>query len=214
MKKNKGSGLLIMAIIASVITALVGISLAKIHNLSLSSLQSNKLNLQAQAYAESEIKYLNCLEFADIKSHPKYSLANTDYKTELQVTDSSIPDKNIATKNCIVNIFYKGEPIPRISLNKTFYSNDGGSKGIGEPQYIGQTNGGKLSGTAKEAGFIVAAGSNKPYNLAVKVNGTLLGYVVPRSYGTGDIQVCVPCPKGANWEITGKCSWAYWMPLQ
>lgn len=69
MKKNKGSGLLIMAILASVITALIGISLAKVHNLSLSSLQSNKLNLQAQAYAESEIKYLNCLEFDQIKSH-------------------------------------------------------------------------------------------------------------------------------------------------
>ena len=34
MKKNKGSGLLIMAILASVITALIGISLAKVHNLS------------------------------------------------------------------------------------------------------------------------------------------------------------------------------------
>ena len=104
MKKNKGSGLLIMAILASVITTLIGISLAKVHNLSLSSLQSNKLNLQAQAYAESEIKYLNCLEFNQIN--------------------------------------------------------------------------------------------------------------VPRGYGTGDIQVCVPCPKGATWQITGKCSWAYWMPLK
>lgn len=213
MKKNKGSGLLIMAILASVITALIGISLAKVHNLSLSSLQSNKLNLQAQAYAESEIKYLNCLEFDQIKSHQKYYISNTDYKTELQVTDSTIPDKDITTKNCTVNIFYKNEPLPRISLNKTFYSTDGG-KGIGEPQYIGKTDGGTLSGTAKESGFIVAAGSNKPRNLSVRVNGTLLGYVVPRGYGTGDIQVCVPCPKGATWQITGKCSWAYWMPLK
>ncbi|MEN2518125.1 hypothetical protein AAER49_06780, partial [Acinetobacter baumannii] len=65
-----------MAILASVITALIGISLAKVHNLSLSSLQSNKLNLQAQAYAESEIKYLNCLAFDDIKSHQKYYISN------------------------------------------------------------------------------------------------------------------------------------------
>lgn len=100
------------------------------------------------------------------------------------------------------------------TLKKFFYSISPEGIDIGSPVYLGSTDGGSFSGVAQTAGFIVAAGSNKPRSLNVYVNGTLLGYVVPRGYGTGDIQVCVPVPKNASWSISGKCTWAYWMPLK
>lgn len=153
-------------------------------------------------------------DYYDIKSQIKTTIPNSNFQDEVIVGAEFTNSDNIKEKLVTINVYKQGNNIPHFTLKRSFSSKETSQTNIGNPEWLGSTNGGSITGTAKEAGFIVAAGSSKPYSLNVYVNGKLLGYVVPRGYGTGDIQVCVPVPKGSSWSISGKCSWAYWMSLK
>ena len=190
------------------------ISLAKIQQSTLSSTSSNNIVLQAYQYAESKIDIMTLKGYKNLTAQAKTKIQGTDYQDEIQVSQATTLPDGSQRKTVTTNVYLNNEKSPRATLKKFFYSISPEGIDIGSPVYLGATDGGSFSGVAKTAGFIVAAGSNKPRSLNVYVNGTLLGYVVPRGYGTGDIQVCVPVPKNGNWTISGKCSWAYWMPLK
>lgn len=152
--------------------------------------------------------------YKNLTAQAKTKIQGTDYQDEVQVSQATTLPDGSQRKTVTTNVYLNNEKSPRATLKKFFYSISPEGIDIGSPVYLGSTDGGSFSGVAQTAGFIVAAGSNKPRSLNVYVNGTLLGYVVPRGYGTGDIQVCVPVPKNGSWTISGKCSWAYWMPLK
>ncbi|WP_455654317.1 hypothetical protein [Phascolarctobacterium sp.] len=190
------------------------INLARLQQSTLSSTNSNSIVLQAYQYAESKVDIMTLKGYKNLTAQAKTKIEGTDYQDEVQVSQAiTLPDGS-QRKTVTTNVYLNNEKSPRASIKKFFYSISPEGIDIGSPEYLGATDGGSFSGIAKTAGFIVAAGSNKPRSLNVYVDGKLLGYVVPRGYGTGDIQVCVPVPKNSSWSVSGKCSWAYWMPLK
>ena len=213
-RQLRGNGLIVVFLIVAFLLTTLGVNAARLQQSVLSSTNSNSIALQAYQYAESKIDFLTLRGYKNLTAQAKSKIQGTDYQDEVQVSQATTLPDGIQRKTVTTNVYLNSEKSPRASIKKFFYSIDPTSIDIGSPEYLGATDGGSFSGIAKTAGFIVAAGSNKPRSLNVYVNGTLLGYVVPRGYGTGDIQVCVPVPKNASWSISGKCSWAYWMPLK
>ena len=210
----RGYSFLVVFLVAMALLTSGAISLAKIQQSTLSSTSSNNIVLQAYQYAESKLDIMTLKGYKNLTAQAKTKIQGTDYQDEVQVSQATTLPDGSQRKTVTTNVYLNNEKSPRATLKKFFYSISPEGIDIGSPVYLGSTDGGSFSGVAQTAGFIVAAGSNKPRSLNVYVNGTLLGYVVPRGYGTGDIQVCVPVPKNGSWTISGKCSWAYWMPLK
>ena len=210
----RGYSFLVVFLVAMTLLTSGAISLAKIQQSTLSSTSSNNIVLQAYQYAESKLDIMTLKGYKNLTAQAKTKIQGTDYQDEVQVSQATTLPDGSQRKTVTTNVYLNNEKSPRATLKKFFYSISPEGIDIGSPVYLGSTDGGSFSGVAQTAGFIVAAGSNKPRSLNVYVNGTLLGYVVPRGYGTGDIQVCVPVPKNGSWTISGKCSWAYWMPLK
>lgn len=213
-RQLRGNGLIVVFLVVAFLLTTLGVNAAKLQQSVLSSTNSNNIALQAYQYAESKLDFLTLRGYKNLTAQAKSKIQGTEYQDEVQISQATTLPDGIQRKTVTTNVYLNSEKSPRASIKKFFYSIDPTSIDIGNPEYLGATDGGSFSGVAKTAGFIVAAGSNKPRSLNVYVNGTLLGYVVPRGYGTGDIQVCVPVPKNASWSISGKCSWAYWMPLK
>ena len=210
----RGYSFIVVFLVAMALLTSGAISLAKIQQSTLSSTNSNNIVLQAYQYAESKLDIMTLKGYKNLTAQAKTKIQGTDYQDEVQVSQATTLPDGSQRKTVTTNVYLNNEKSPRATLKKFFYSISPEGIDIGSPVYLGSTDGGSFSGVAQTAGFIVAAGSNKPRSLNVYVNGTLLGYVVPRGYGTGDIQVCVPVPKNGSWTISGKCSWAYWMPLK
>ena len=209
--KKQGSALLAMVLILAVISSIMSVGTAKITQAAINSTGSNKTTLQAQAYAGSEAELVRSLSYSNLSAASKAKISGTNFFKEVLLGDESNFSSSIKQRLVTINIYNDNESLPRATVKLQRYSAESGNLDIGEAEYLGS---GPMSGVAKEAGFIMAGGSRKGSALNVMVNGVTLGYVVGRDYGSGTISACVPVPKGATWEITGTCYWAYWSKLK
>ena len=210
--KKQGSALLAVVLVLAVISSVMSVSTAKITQAAINSTGSNKTTLQAQQYAASEAELIRSMPYSKLSSSAKAKIAGTVFSKEVILGEESSYSSSIKQRPVTVNIYNDAESLPRSTVKMQRYSVESGDLDIGKAEYLG--SGWNLSGVAKEAGFIMAGGSDGGSSLVVRVEGVVLGYVVGRDYGAGTISVCVPVPKGAKWSISGPCYWAYWSKLK
>lgn len=209
--RRKGSALLAVVLVLSVISSFMAVSVAKISQASQNSIGSSKVALQAQQYAASEAELMRSMPYSDLSSSAKAKIAGTVFSKEVILGEESSYSSSIKQRPVTVNIYSDAESLPRSTVKLQRYSVEASDLDIGQPEYLGS---GPRTFVAKEAGFVTAGGSSKPQSLTVQVNGKTLGYVCPRGYGTGTISACVPVPKGATVSISGQVDWAYWSKLK
>ena len=131
--RNKGSGLLIMTIIAAVIISLTAVSLAKVHNLALNTLSSNKTAMQAQQYAVAKADFVKLVKYDELTAQNRTEIINSDgYQDEVNIgNETSYPNNNkIKQKLCTINVYKGHEPIPRSTLIVTRLSVEQNSGGV------------------------------------------------------------------------------------
>ena len=117
--RNKGSGLLIMTIIAAVIISMTAVSLAKVHNLALNTLSSNKTAMQAQQYAAAKADFIKLVKYDNLTAQNRTIIQSSNgYQDEVIISPESIyPNNNkIKQKLCTINVYKGNEPIPRSTL--------------------------------------------------------------------------------------------------
>ena len=117
-QKQRGSGLLIMAIISAVIVGLTAVSLAKVNHLAFNGLDSSKTALQAQQYAASKAELIRSIKYDNLTAQNKTTIQNSNFQDEVKISaESSYPsDSSIKQKICTINVYKIGESLPRSTL--------------------------------------------------------------------------------------------------
>lgn len=181
MKKYQGSSLLIITIISACIIGLMSFSLVKIHSTSLSSLTSNRINLQSQFYAKSKGDFINLLGYDALKSQHKQPISNTNFSDKVTVGEEQISKDNIHYREVLIEVFYDNENLPRYSLNNTISKSSSVSFGS---QIVTNINGASLVSNGNyssvtviaSSSFIPADGSwTGKSNFNIKVNNQTIG---------------------------------------
>ena len=117
-QKQRGSGLLIMAIVSAAIVGLTAVSLAKVNHLAFNGLDSSKTALQAQQYAASKAELIRSINYDDLTAQNKTTIQNSNFQDEVKISaESSYPsDSSIKQKICTINVYKTGESLPRSTL--------------------------------------------------------------------------------------------------
>ena len=115
--RHKGSSLLIMVLVSSILLSLIGYSLMKVNSVSFSSFTSSKIFLQAQNYAraKSDILYYNGYDKLD--KQVKTEIEGTDFFDEVIVGAEGVLDGNIKGRNVTINVYHKENKIPSYTLD-------------------------------------------------------------------------------------------------
>ena len=122
-----------MTIIAAVIISLTAVSLAKVHNLALNTLSSNKTAMQAQQYAAAKADFVKLVKYDELTAQNRTEIINSDgYQDEVNIgNETSYPNNNkIKQKLCTINVYKGHEPIPRSTLIVTRLSVEQNSGGV------------------------------------------------------------------------------------
>ena len=101
---------------------MIAISTAKISQASLSSLDSTKIALQAQQYAAAEASVLLATNYDDLTAHSKEEIQNTDYFSEVELSEESDYNDDIKQRTATISIYRGNEALPRYTLESILLS--------------------------------------------------------------------------------------------
>lgn len=127
---RKGSALLAVVLVLSVISSFMAVSVAKISQASQNSIGSSKVALQAQQYAASKAELVKAEKYSDLTAQTKYiiSNSNTFYDEVIIGDETDYPDNDkIKQKDVTINVYSNTETLPRASLKFTRYSVSNGT---------------------------------------------------------------------------------------
>lgn len=122
---RKGSALLAVVLVLSVISSFMAVSVAKISQASQNSIGSSKVALQAQQYAASKAELVKAEKYSDLTAQTKsiISNSNTFYDEVIIGNETDYPANNkIKQKDVTINVYSNSEILPRASLKFTRYS--------------------------------------------------------------------------------------------
>ena len=111
-----------MIAVAAIITSMIALSTAKISQASLSSLDSTKIALQAQQYAAAEASVLQATNYNDLQAHSKEEIQNTDYYSEVELSEESSYNDDIKQRTAVISIYRGNEVLPRYTLESVLLS--------------------------------------------------------------------------------------------
>ena len=134
---RKGSALLAVVLVLSVISSFMAVSVAKISQASQNSIGSSKVALQAQQYAASKAELVKAEKYSDLTAQTKsiISNSNTFYDEVIIGDETDYPDNDkIKQKDVTINVYSNSETLPRASLKFTRYSVSNGTSGTSVPQ--------------------------------------------------------------------------------
>lgn len=123
--RRKGSALLAVVLVLSVISSFMAVSVAKISQASQNSIGSSKVALQAQQYAASKAELVKAEKYSDLTAQTKsiISNSNTFYDEVIIGDEADYPDNDkIKQKDVTINVYSNSETLPRASLKFTRYS--------------------------------------------------------------------------------------------
>ena len=126
----KGSGILVITMIAAVMVGVIALSITKISNRVFSGTNSNRIAIQAQEYALTRAEALRAKAYGDIDAINRRQIPNTDNYFEEVILDveTVYPSDNALNQRvCTVNIYKDAEFLPRYSLKVTRVSGNGQS---------------------------------------------------------------------------------------
>ena len=101
---------------------MIALSTAKISQASLSSLDSTKIALQAQQYAAAEASILQATNYDDLTAHSKDQIQNTDYYSEVELSEESNYNDDIKQRAATISIYRGNEVLPRYTLHSVLNS--------------------------------------------------------------------------------------------
>ena len=101
---------------------MIALSTAKISQASLSSLDSTKIALQAQQYAAAEASVLQATNYNDLQAHSKEEIQNTDYYSEVELSEESSYNDDIKQRTAVISIYRGNEVLPRYTLESVLLS--------------------------------------------------------------------------------------------
>lgn len=127
---RKGSALLAVVLVLSVISSFMAVSVAKISQASQNSIGSSKVALQAQQYAASKAELVKAAKYSDLTAQTKsiISNSNTFYDEVIIGDETDYPNnEKIKQKDVTINVYSNTETLPRASLKFTRYSVSNGT---------------------------------------------------------------------------------------
>lgn len=127
---RKGSALLAVVLVLSVISSFMAVSVAKISQASQNSIGSSKVALQAQQYAASKAELVKAEKYSDLTAQTKsiISNSNTFYDEVIIGDETDYPNNDkIKQKDVTINVYSNTETLPRASLKFTRYSVSNGT---------------------------------------------------------------------------------------
>ena len=127
---RKGSALLAVVLVLSVISSFMAVSVAKISQASQNSIGSSKVALQAQQYAASKAELVKAEKYSDLTAQTKsiISNSNTFYDEVIIGDETDYPNNDkIKQKDVTINVYSNSETLPRASLKFTRYSVSNGT---------------------------------------------------------------------------------------
>ena len=126
----KGSGILVITMIAAVMVGVIALSITKISNRVFSGTNSNRIAIQAQEYALTRAEALRAKAYGDIDAINRRQIPNTDnyFEEVILGVETVYPSDNALNQRvCTVNIYKDAEFLPRYSLKVTRVSGNGQS---------------------------------------------------------------------------------------
>ena len=102
--------------------SMIALSTAKISQASLGSLDSTKIALQAQQYATAEASVLQATNYDDLTAHSKEEIQNTDYFSEVELSEESDYNDDIKQRTATISIYRGNEALPRYTLESILLS--------------------------------------------------------------------------------------------
>ena len=102
--------------------SMIAFSTAKISQASLGSLDSTKTALQAQQYAAAEAAILLATNYDDLTAHDKKNIQNTDYFSEVELSEESDYNDDIKQRTATISIYRGNEALPRYTLESILLS--------------------------------------------------------------------------------------------
>ena len=102
--------------------SMIALSTAKISQASLGSLDSTKIALQAQQYAAAEASVLQATNYDDLTAHSKEEIQNTDYFSEVELSEESDYNDDIKQRTATIRIYRGSENLPRYTLESILLS--------------------------------------------------------------------------------------------
>ena len=102
--------------------SMIALSTAKISQASLGSLDSTKIALQAQQYAAAEASVLQATNYDDLTAHDKQNIQNTDYFSEVELSEESDYNDDIKQRTATISIYRGNEALPRYTLESILLS--------------------------------------------------------------------------------------------
>ena len=199
-RQLKGSAVLILSIVSAGIIGLTAVSIAKVNSIAMNSVNSNRIALQAQSYADGRLNMLKLIGYEDLQGMPRTSIMNSkgfEEEVVLGNETESPENSNILKRDITVNIYKNKENIPRIPVVLPRYSKTETSTSNGSWIDI------PASGIAPADGIIIVT-SNYNGSISIKTNGILRTEASGRSkYGQGYISATSAVAKGESYVVSG-----------
>lgn len=121
---RRGSSILILAFIALVVIAFLGVSVTKLYNVSFKSLISSETTMQAQHFAKQKMNYLVYKGYGNLAVQGKLAINGSSFKDSVALGNVTTDIDGVSQRLVTVSVYYDDEAVPRSTLQQVFYSND------------------------------------------------------------------------------------------
>ena len=105
----------------------VAFSLAKLHRATMNTLETSKINIEAQQYGLAKAELLRSTSYDDVVSQNKTFVKNSNgFTDEVVVGSETDYSDTVKQKVCTVNVYKDGETLPRFSYKLSKLTTDKG----------------------------------------------------------------------------------------
>ena len=106
-----------VALITSVLTSATALSLAKISQGSLNSVNASKVSTQSEQYALGQAAILKATNYSDLAAQSRQVIQNSNgYESEVSLSDETEISTGVNQRFATVRIYRTGETLPRATL--------------------------------------------------------------------------------------------------
>lgn len=114
--------------IAAALISSVAFSLAKLHTATMKTLETSKINIEAQQYGLAKAELLRSISYDNVVSQDKSAVKNTNgFTDEVVVGAETDYSDTVKQKICTVNVYKDDESLPRFSYKISKLNTDKGS---------------------------------------------------------------------------------------
>ena len=129
--RYRGSVVLVAAVLAAIVSSGVAFSLAKLHTATMKTLETSKVNIEAQQYGLAKAEYLRSTAYDALISQGKQNIVSSDgFKDEVIVGSEEAYNDKLNQKVCTINVYKDDEKLPRFSYKVSKLSSSSDSSSV------------------------------------------------------------------------------------